>query len=91
MMRYMYLTVYFLLASAVTFAVYAADKGRAKRKARRVQERVLLSMSFFGGALGGSLAMLLCRHKTKHWYFVAVNALSLLLHIAAVILLYIYL
>ena len=85
---YLYLTGYLLLFSLITFIFYAADKGRALRKARRVPEKALLSMSFFGGALGGSLAMFLCRHKTKHRYFVAVNIFSLALHIAAVILLY---
>ncbi|MBP5307902.1 MAG: DUF1294 domain-containing protein [Clostridia bacterium] len=90
-MWYLYLTVYFLIASAVTFCFYAADKGRAKRNARRVPEKTLLLMSFFGGALGGTLAMYVCRHKTKHWYFVVVNLFSLLLHAAAVIMLRIYL
>ena len=73
---------YYLLAlgiiSVITFFAYAIDKSKARRGAWRTPEKVLLGLSFFGGALGGSLAMALCRHKTKHWYFVAVNAIGLL-------------
>ena len=29
------------------------------------------STAELGGALGGVLGMVLCRHKTKHWYFKA--------------------
>ena len=34
---------------------------------------MLLGFSFFGGAVGGVLGMLVFRHKTRHWYFWAVN------------------
>ena len=77
-------SIAFLCISLVTFCVYGADKRRAKKGQWRVPEKVLLGLSFFGGALGGSLAMKLLRHKTKHWYFVAVNAVGLLWQIAAV-------
>ena len=78
-------SIAFLAISLVTFCFYGADKRRAKKGQWRVPEKVLLSLSFFGGALGGSLAMKLLRHKTKHWYFVAVNAIGLLWQIAAVV------
>lgn len=63
--------------SAVTFILYGADKGRAKRGAWRIPEKVLLGFSFFGGALGGLLGMLAFRHKTRHWYFWAINLLGI--------------
>ena len=37
----------------------------------------MLGLSFFGGGLGGYFAMFAVRHKTKHWYFHAVNFLGI--------------
>ena len=65
--------------SLLAFVFYGADKLKAKQGAWRVPEKVLLSLSFFGGAPGGILGMLLFRHKTKHWYFRLVNFLGLAL------------
>lgn len=79
--------VYLALLSIVTFFMYGADKRKAKKGKWRTPEKVLLLLSFFGGAYGGFLAMQLFRHKTKaeHWYFTAVNLLGILLHTAAII------
>lgn len=71
-----------LAVSLINFIVYGVDKLKAKGGAYRVPEKVLLGLSFLGGALGGILAMNLFRHKTKHWYFWVVNVLSLIIHIA---------
>ena len=71
-----------LAVSLINFIVYGVDKLKAKSGAFRVPEKVLLGLSFLGGALGGILAMNLFRHKTKHWYFWVVNVLSLIIHIA---------
>ena len=64
--------------SVIAFILYGADKSRARRGAWRIPEKVLLGFSFFGGAAGGILGMLAFRHKTKHWYFWAVNILGLI-------------
>lgn len=77
--------------SLVAFCLYASDKGRAKKGKWRIPEKVLLGFSFFGGAVGGTLAMFLFRHKTRHWYFLAVNFLGLAWQIAAGVLIYMYL
>ena len=63
--------------SLVTFFVYVADKAKAKRGAWRIPEKVLLSLGFFGGAVGALIAMQTVRHKTKHWYFTLTNILSI--------------
>ncbi len=70
------------MMSLVTFCLYVSDKNRAKKGAYRISEKVLLSVSFFGGAIGGICAMKLVRHKTKHWYFTAVNVLGLVWQVA---------
>ncbi len=77
----------FGVISLFTFIIYGVDKGKARRGAWRIPERVLLLCSLFGGAVGGGLGMLVFRHKTKHWYFAAVNILGLILQAGLVILL----
>ena len=74
---YIYLAAVFALSLAA-FIAYGADKSKARRGAWRIPEKVLLGLSFFGGAAGGLCGMLLFRHKTRHWYFWAVNVLGLL-------------
>ena len=78
---------YLVILSLITFIAYASDKNKAKKGKWRVPEKVLLLMSFLGGAYGGYTAMLTLRHKTKpeHWYFTLVNILGLLIHTALVI------
>jgi len=83
---------FFALMSIVTFALYASDKKKAKKGDRRIPERTLLLCSFFGGAIGGFLAMQIKRHKTKaeHWYFTVVNLLGIAWQVAALVLLFIF-
>ena len=68
--------------SAITLLLYVIDKIKAKLGAWRISERTLLLFSFFGGGVGGALGMLVFRHKTRHWYFVFVNILGVLLQAA---------
>ncbi|MGN0807205.1 MAG: DUF1294 domain-containing protein [Candidatus Coproplasma sp.] len=74
----------------VTFIVYGIDKLKAKRHAWRISEATLLSLSIFGGCLGGIFAMLIFRHKTRHWYFWAINILACAIYIALLIVILIY-
>ena len=78
---------YLAILSLITFIAYGADKSKAKKQAWRTPEKVLLGMSFFGGAYGGYLAMMLFRHKTKHWYFQVINILGLVIHTALLVVL----
>ncbi|MBQ9728612.1 MAG: DUF1294 domain-containing protein [Clostridia bacterium] len=77
--------IYLVVMSVATYVVYASDKQRAKRGERRVPEKVLLSLSFFGGAIGGYWAMRRVRHKTKKWYFHALHIFSILWQAAALV------
>lgn len=77
--------------SVITFCFYGADKRAAIKGRWRVPERVLLSLSFFGGAVGGILGMLLFRHKTRKAAFVFVNLIGLLWQAAAIAAAAIYL
>ena len=77
--------------SIVAFILYGVDKNKAKREVWRIPEAVLLGWGFFGGAVGALCGMKFFRHKTKHWYFWAINILGLILHIAAIAAILIYL
>ena len=70
---------YLLLVSFVTFVMYGVDKRRAKRGQWRISEKALLTMGFIGGAAGALCGMKLFRHKTRHWYFWAINIIALCL------------
>ena len=78
--------VFLVVISFITFLFYGADKHRAEIGAWRVPEKVLLFLSVFGGAFGAIVAMKVFRHKTKHWYFTAVNVLGVVIHAVLLIL-----
>lgn len=56
--------------NVVAFAVYGADKRRAKKGKRRVPEKTLFLLAAVGGSAGALAGMRSFRHKTRHWYFV---------------------
>ena len=76
------LLLYLAAVNLVTFAVYGADKRRAKKDRRRVSEKTLFLLAIIGGSVGALLGMKVFRHKTRHWYFVWGIPAILLLQIA---------
>ena len=70
------------LMSFISFVLYGVDKFKAKRNLWRIKESVLLLFGFLGGAVGALVGMNLFHHKTKHWYFWAVNILGLIWQLA---------
>ena len=62
--------VYLIMMNLGGFASMAWDKHCAKTGRWRVKEKTLFLWALCGGALGSWLGMKVCRHKTKHWYFV---------------------
>lgn len=56
---------YILCINAVTFAMYALDKIKARAGAWRISEFALILMAVVGGSGGALLAMFLCRHKIR--------------------------
>lgn len=54
----------------ISFLMCYNDKYRAIHHMRRIPEKVLICVSFFGGAFGFWIAMYLFHHKTRHLKFV---------------------
>lgn len=77
---------YYLIGiNLLTFLLYGLDKAKARRGAWRIPEKVLLGCGLLGGTLGALAGMKLFRHKTRHWYFIAMNTAALLLQVVLVI------
>ena len=72
-----------IVGSLISFILYGLDKSKAKKKAWRIPEKVLLLWGFLCGSVGALAAMQLFRHKTKHFYFYFVNILGLAWQIVA--------
>lgn len=87
MKGYTFYLCFLLLMSVIAFCLYGADKRKARNNRWRIKEAVLLGFGFFGGAVGALLGMKVFHHKTRHWYFWAVNILGLLLQAALLFLL----
>ena len=64
------LLIYLAAVNVIAFAVYGADKRRAKKERRRVPEKTLFLLALIGGSVGAWAGMYTFRHKTRHWYFV---------------------
>lgn len=58
-----------LVINLISFITYGIDKYKAKVRAWRIPEKVLLGLAFLGGGMGAFLGMRVFHHKTKHWYF----------------------
>ena len=67
------------------FVMYGLDKLFAINGMWRIPEVFLLFGSFLGGAIGGGAAMLLFRHKTRHWYFAVINIVGVIWQVALLI------
>ena len=76
-----YLWYYLILINALAFFLMRADKQKARRRRWRIPEAVLFSAALAGGSLGGTLGMLLCRHKTRKPLFAIGFPVLLFLHL----------
>ena len=58
-----------LILNLISFGLMAYDKQCAKGGKKRIPEKTLFIAAACFGGLGGVIGMMLCHHKTKHWYF----------------------
>lgn len=54
-----------LIVSILTIILFGIDKLAAKSNGQRLSEEFLIVICILGGAIGGSIGMLLFNHKTK--------------------------
>jgi len=73
---------FYLVASVVAFAVYAADKSAARAGRRRTPENTLILLGLVGGWPGALVAQRTLRHKTRKTGFLAAFWLSAALNVA---------
>lgn len=85
------LIVYLLLINIAAFALFGADKRKARRNAWRISEKALFLSAVLGGSLGAMIGMRVFHHKTKHWYFVFGIPAILVLQIIGCVLIMNYL
>lgn len=73
----------------VVFAVYGVDKGKAKKGAWRIPERVLIFLAVIGGSVGALLGMIVFHHKTKKpKFYIGVPAILIVETVIVVMLKY---
>ena len=82
---YLWFIIYLAVMSLIALILYKVDTEKAKRSEWRTKEKTLLGFGFLGGAVGALAGMKLFRHKTKHWYFWAVNIAGLAWQIALLV------
>lgn len=76
---------YVLVMSIIGFLSMYIDKRKAIKHQWRIPEKTLFIIALLGGSIGSNLGMKICRHKTKHWYFVIGMPVILILQIIIVI------
>lgn len=79
--------LFYAIASIVTFAVYAADKSAARRRAWRTRESTLHLLALAGGWPGALVAQKVLRHKSAKAGFRKVFWVTVFLNVAGVLLL----
>ncbi len=77
-----WVVVWYAVVSAVTFAAYGLDKGRAVRGGRRVAERTLHGLELLGGWPGAIAGQAVFRHKRRKTGYMLVFLGIVALHVA---------
>ncbi len=80
------ITALLALLNLISFSMMAYDKHCAKAGKWRVPEKWLFILTACFGGLGGVLGMIICHHKTRHWYFKLFFPMLLLIQIVLLIL-----
>ena len=77
----------YLIASTVTFVVYAWDKSSARNNRYRTPENILHLLGLLGGWPGALIARQLFRHKSKKQSFIIEFWITAMLNVGAVAML----
>ena len=63
------IVLYIVIMNIVSFLMFGIDKKRAKKRQKRISEKKIMRVCFWGGALGGIIGMSIFKHKTKQKKF----------------------
>jgi uncharacterized membrane protein YsdA (DUF1294 family) len=80
--------IWLAIASGITFLLYGVDKARSKTGGWRVPEAVLHGWALAGGFPGGWAGRAVFRHKTQKGIFLFVLAISTVIHLGLVYLVF---
>lgn len=78
----LWLLLWYLLLSVITYTIYAIDKKSAQRSGRRISENTLLLWGLLGGWPGALFAQSILRHKSVKQPFKALLWVTIVLNIA---------
>lgn len=79
------IAIYLAIINLAGFISMALDKHFASKHMWRIPEKTLFIIALMGGSIGSNLGMQICRHKTKHWYFVVFMPLILIVQIGVAV------
>ena len=85
-MFYVY-AAFILIMNIAAFVLMWKDKQLARQRKRRIPERVLFIVTALFGGLGGSLAMYIFHHKTRHIRFAVGFPLLFLVQVYLILML----
>lgn len=71
---------YLILINLLAFIIYGLDKGRARKKGRRIRNCHLLGLVFLGGTIGSLWAVYFFRHKSQRDYYRVGIPLMMVMH-----------
>lgn len=75
-----FLFYYLAAVNVAAWVIYGLDKWKARSGMRRISEKTLLLIAFFGGSAGAAAGMMLFRHKTRKPRFVVGVPVMLICH-----------
>ena len=78
----------FIIWNIIVFAIYGIDKNNARKNKRRVPEKTLIGMAFFGGGIGAFLGMRIFQHKTRVLKFKILIPLLVFITLVVFVVLY---
>lgn len=80
--------ILYLIQNIITFFAYGIDKKRAIEGKWRISENKLILLAFFGGGPGAFIGMHFFRHKTRHFKFLILIPLFVIMQFALIGLFY---
>ena len=72
---------YLILINAIELFLMHLGKKRAQKQRWRISEALLMTICILGGSFGGTLGMVLFRHKTRKPLFSIGMPVAMLFHI----------